>query len=53
MSTIADYYDLSRIRPEVIEVLICINEMGQGFADRAVGIDVDASFPVENYGDLG
>jgi alkylation response protein AidB-like acyl-CoA dehydrogenase len=52
MSTIADYYDLSRIRPVVIDVLNRINEMGQNFADRAVGIDVDASFPVENYRDL-
>ena len=53
MSTIADYYDLSRIRPEVIDVLNRINEMGQeSFAERAVSIDIDASFPVENYKDL-
>ena len=53
MSTIADYYDLSRIRPEVQEVLNRINELGrERFAARAAGIDEDASFPVENYKDL-
>ena len=52
MSTIADYYDLSRIRPEVQAVLNRLNEMGPTFAARAKGIDVEASFPVENYKDL-
>lgn len=53
MSEIADYYDLSRIRPEVQTVLNRINVLGRElFVDRAVGIDVDASFPVENYKDL-
>lgn len=53
MSTIADYYDLSRIRPEVQAVLNRLNEMGPtAFAARAKGIDTDASFPVENYKDL-
>ncbi|MGB0410238.1 MAG: acyl-CoA dehydrogenase family protein [Pikeienuella sp.] len=52
MSTIADYYDMSRIRPEVEVVLNRINEMGPTFAERAFGIDIDASFPVENYKDL-
>jgi len=52
MSTIADYYDLSRIRPEVIAVLDRINEMGPRFAERAFGIDIDATFPVDNYRDL-
>jgi alkylation response protein AidB-like acyl-CoA dehydrogenase len=53
MSDIADYYDLSRIRPEVITVLNRINELGrERFVARAVGIDLDASFPVENYRDL-
>jgi len=52
MSNPADYYDLSRIRPEVLNVLTRINEMGSSFAQRAPGIDTDASFPVENYKDL-
>lgn len=52
MSTIADYYDLTRIRPEVQTVLARINAMGPVFAARSKGIDADASFPVENYKDL-
>jgi len=52
MSTIADYYDLNRIRPEVVEVLNRINELGPKFAQRAFAIDDDASFPVDNYRDL-
>ena len=52
MSSPADYYDLERIRPEVLKVLNRINEMGPNFADRAFSIDNDASFPVENYKDL-
>lgn len=52
MSTPADYYDLSRIRPEVLTVLDRINEMGPDFAERAASIDIDASFPVQNYKDL-
>ncbi len=53
MSTIADYYDLSRIRPEVQDVLARINVLGaEKFAPRAKAIDDEASFPVENYRDL-
>ncbi|MEL7115419.1 MAG: acyl-CoA dehydrogenase family protein [Pseudomonadota bacterium] len=52
MSSPGDYYDLSRIRPEVLSVLDRINEMGPDFAARAKRIDEDASFPVENYRDL-
>lgn len=52
MSTPADYYDLNRIRPEVLEVLNRINALGPKFAERAFGIDEAASFPVENYKDL-
>ena len=53
MSEPADYYDLSRIRPEVLDVLTRINELGrERFAPRAKGVDDDASFPVENYKDL-
>jgi alkylation response protein AidB-like acyl-CoA dehydrogenase len=53
MSDIEDYYDLSRIRPEVQDVLRRVNELGrEKFAPRAKGIDDDASFPVENYRDM-
>jgi alkylation response protein AidB-like acyl-CoA dehydrogenase len=53
MSDIADYYDLTRIRPEVVTALRRINELGrESFAARAADIDADASFPVENYRDL-
>ncbi|RVD35847.1 acyl-CoA dehydrogenase family protein, partial [Mesorhizobium sp. M4B.F.Ca.ET.019.03.1.1] len=53
MSDIADYYDLSRIRPQVQAKLRLVNELGRDkFASRAKGIDDDASFPVENYKDL-
>jgi alkylation response protein AidB-like acyl-CoA dehydrogenase len=52
MSDIADYYDLSRIRPEVQSVLARINALGPAFAARSKGIDTEASFPVENYKDL-
>ena len=52
MSSPADYYDLSRVRPEVQRVLAKVNELGPQFAARARAIDEDASFPVENYKDL-
>ena len=52
MSTPADYYDLSRVRPEVIAALDKINAMGPAFATRAKAVDDDASFPTENYKDL-
>ncbi|MFN0194224.1 MAG: acyl-CoA dehydrogenase family protein, partial [Aestuariivirga sp.] len=52
MSDIADYYDLSRIRAEVLSVLTRINALGPAFAARSKGIDTEASFPVENYKDL-
>ena len=52
MSTPADYYDLSRIRPEVLAALDKINEMGPAFAARAKAVDDEASFPTQNYKDL-
>ena len=52
MSTFEDYYDMSRVRPEVAAVLKRINEMGPKFAERAFAIDESATFPVENYKDL-
>ena len=48
----ADYYDLSRFRPEHVEMLHRINELGPTFATRALAIDEAASFPVDNYKDL-
>tara|TARA_R110002110_G_scaffold242199_2_gene458519 strand:- start:4051 stop:5364 length:1314 start_codon:yes stop_codon:yes gene_type:complete len=53
MSHFHDYYDMTRVRPEVAAVLQRINELGaERFVHRAKGIDDDASFPVENYKDL-
>ena len=53
MSKPADYYDMSRMRPEVSAVLDRINVLGrEKFVHRAAGIDIDATFPVENYNDL-
>jgi alkylation response protein AidB-like acyl-CoA dehydrogenase len=52
MSDIADYYDLSRIRPDVQVILRRVNELGPRFAERAKSVDDEASFPVENYKDL-
>ena len=52
MSGPADYYDMSRIRPEVAKVLNDINALGPKMSERAVAIDLDASFPTQNYKDL-
>ena len=52
MSIPADYYDLNRVRPEVLEVLNTVNALGPNFAERSFAIDTAASFPVENYKDL-
>ena len=52
MSVPADYYDLNRVRPEVLEVLNTVNVLGPNFAERSFAIDTAASFPVENYKDL-
>ena len=52
MSSPADYYDMTRVRPEVAAAMRKINELGPVFAARAKGVDDDASFPVENYKDL-
>ena len=52
MSYSAGCYDLSRIRPKVQSVLRRVNTLGRDkFTARSVGIDIDASFPVENYRD--
>ena len=52
MSSPGDYYDLSRIRPEVLAMLEKVNAMGATFAARAKAVDDEASFPVDNYRDL-
>jgi alkylation response protein AidB-like acyl-CoA dehydrogenase len=48
----SDYYDLSRFRPEVVDMLEKINDLGPKFAERAPKHDREASFPTENYNDL-
>ncbi|WP_242678864.1 acyl-CoA dehydrogenase family protein [Rhodobacter calidifons] len=52
MSMPADYYDMTRVRPEVAEAMRKINAMGPVFAARAKAVDDEASFPVANYRDL-
>jgi alkylation response protein AidB-like acyl-CoA dehydrogenase len=53
MSDIADYYDLTRIRPEVIDTLRLADRLGrENFAPRAAHYDREATFPQENYRDL-
>lgn len=52
MSHPGDYYDLTRIRPEVLAMLEKVNAMGATFAARAKAVDDEASFPVDNYRDL-
>lgn len=47
-----DYYDLSRIRPEVLEALDRVNALGPAFAARAAAVDEAAGFPEDNYRDL-
>lgn len=48
-----DYYDLSRIRPEALEMLEKVNTLGPAFAARAKAVDDAASFPSDNYRELG
>jgi alkylation response protein AidB-like acyl-CoA dehydrogenase len=52
MSDPADYYDMTRVRPEVAAAMAKINAMGPVFAGRAKAVDDDASFPTDNYRDL-
>lgn len=52
MSNPADYYDMTRVRPEVAEAMRKINELGPVFAARAKAVDDEASFPTDNYRDL-
>jgi alkylation response protein AidB-like acyl-CoA dehydrogenase len=50
--TFDEYYDLSRFRPEHIEMLHRINVLGEKFAERAPQHDREASFPTQNYQEL-
>ena len=43
MSSPGDYYDLSRIRPEVLAMLDKVNALGPRFAERARAVDDEAS----------
>ena len=52
MSSPADYYDMSRVRPEVAVAMAKINELGPVLASRAKMVDDEASFPTANYKDL-
>lgn len=52
MSTIADYYNVDELEPKHREILEAVNDMGPLMAERAVQIDIDASFPTENYKDF-
>ena len=52
MSNPADYYDMTRVRPEVAAALAKSHELGPVFASRAKAVDDAASFPTANYKDL-
>lgn len=52
MSHYSDYYDVSSFRPIHIQMLDKINEMGPAFAERAVDVDLNATFPTQNYNEL-
>ena len=47
-----DYYDVSKFRPQHVEMLERINMLGPKFAERATKHDKEASFPTENYNEL-
>jgi len=53
MSKIEDYYDISNFRDEHVRMLRLANELGQnGWAERAVIHDRDATFPTQNYQEM-
>ncbi len=52
MSHYSDYYDVSRFRPQHIEMLDRITALGPKFAERAHHVDREARFPTENYVEL-
>ena len=47
-----DYYNVDGFRAEHVEMLEKINELGPGFAKRAIEHDLNASFPTQNYNEL-
>lgn len=52
MSHYSDYYDTSNFRPAHLAMLDKITELGPKFAERAVEVDLNASFPTQNYVEL-
>ncbi|NKB64312.1 MAG: acyl-CoA dehydrogenase [Gammaproteobacteria bacterium] len=52
MSHYTDYYDTSKFRPQHLEMLDRITQLGPRFHERAVNVDLNAAFPTENYQDL-
>ena len=52
MSHYSDHYDVSGFRPEHVEMLDLVGELGPGFAERAAEVDLHARFPTENYREL-
>ena len=53
MSSFHDYYNTEDWDPEFLRMMELTNQLGQtSFAERAVQIDKDASFPTENYKDF-
>ena len=52
MSSFKDYYDCSKFSDTHIAMLEKINELGPGFAERAVQVDLNAEFPTQNYKEL-
>lgn len=47
-----DYYPVDDFRPEHVEMLESINQLGPDFAKRAVEHDLNATFPTQNYIEL-
>ena len=53
MSSFHDYYNVEDFAPEFLRMMELVNELGRkGFAERAVQVDKDASFPTQNYEDF-
>ena len=52
MSHYSDYYNISSFRSEHIAMLDKITALGPKFAERAQEIDLNASFPTQNYVEL-
>jgi len=52
MSDFRDYYDTSKFSEQHLVMLEKINQLGPGFAERAVNSDLNAEFPTQNYQEL-